>query len=140
APTFVKGARSPSRSVIDPQIAATLLGMLETVTGPEGGAQRARVRGYRVAGKTGTSRRASVGGYERRYVSVFAGLVPASAPRFAVAVMINDPKGRDYYGGLVAAPVFAGIMDGALLLMDEAPDQPETRLVDRPTPAPGPRV
>ena len=138
APTFVHGARSPGRQVIDPQIAETLIGMLETVTGPEGGAQRARVRGYRVAGKTGTSRKASVGGYERRYVSVFAGLVPASAPRFAVAVMINDPKGRDYYGGLVAAPVFGRVMDGALRLMDVPPDQPETWLVELPAPATAP--
>ena len=134
-PTFVHGARNQARSVIDPQIAATLLEMLETVTGAEGGGQRARVRGYRVAGKTGTSRKASAGGYERRYVSVFAGLVPASDPRFAVAVMINDPKGRDYYGGLVAAPVFAAVMDGALRLMDVPPDQPETWLVELPKPA-----
>src|SRR5690606_21086419 len=76
-PTFVKGVRNPPRTVIDPQLARTLLGMLETVVGPEGTAQRANVRGYRVAGKTGTSRKIGAAGYERRYVSVFAGLVPA---------------------------------------------------------------
>ncbi|WP_255505403.1 penicillin-binding transpeptidase domain-containing protein [Alkalisalibacterium limincola] len=99
--------------------------MLETVTGPEGSATRARVVGYRVAGKTGTSRKASVGGYQRRYLSLFAGLVPASNPRLAMVVVIDDPKGSGYYGGLVAAPVFAGVMEGALRLLDVPPDASE---------------
>jgi cell division protein FtsI (penicillin-binding protein 3) len=140
APTFVKGVRNPPRTVIDPQLARTLVGMLETVTGPEGTAQRASVRGYRVAGKTGTSRKIGAAGYERRYVSVFAGLVPASAPRFAMVVVIDDPRGQDYYAGIIAAPAFSRVMDGALRLMDVPPDQPETWLVELPapaTPAPG---
>ena len=138
-PTFVKGARNPPRAVIDPQLARTLLGMLETVTGPEGTAQRASVRGYRVAGKTGTSRKIGASGYERRYISVFAGLVPASAPRFAMVIVMNDPRGQDYYAGIIAAPAFSRVMDGALRLMDVPPDQPETWLVDLPAPAtPGP--
>src|SRR5690606_27269701 len=139
-PTFVKGVRNPPRTVIDPQLARTLLGMLETVVGPEGTAQRANVRGYRVAGKTGTSRKIGAAGYERRYVSVFAGLVPASAPRFAMVVMLDDPQGKDYYAGIIAAPAFSRVMDGALRLMDVPPDEPETWLVDLPAPttaAPG---
>ncbi|HET6603838.1 MAG TPA: penicillin-binding transpeptidase domain-containing protein [Xanthomonadaceae bacterium] len=139
-PSFVRGAHDPPRTVIDPELAGTLLGMLETVTGTDGTAQRAVVRGYRVAGKTGTSRKAGVGGYDRRYISLFAGLVPASRPRFATVVMINDPQGRDYYGGLVAAPVYAQVMDGALRLLDVPLDDARGWLVDapeRPLPAPG---
>ncbi|WP_276607848.1 penicillin-binding transpeptidase domain-containing protein, partial [Vogesella mureinivorans] len=87
-PTFVRGGAGEGRSVIDPQLARTLMDMLETVTGPEGSATRARVSGYRVAGKTGTSRRSVPGGYEKRYISMFAGLVPASNPRLSMVVVI----------------------------------------------------
>jgi cell division protein FtsI (penicillin-binding protein 3) len=121
-PTFIHGGSSPGRQVIDPQLAHTLVGMLETVTGGEGTAQRARVSGFRAAGKTGTSRMASAGGYQKRYISLFAGLIPASNPRFSVVVVVNDPSGRDYYGGLVAAPVFGRMMEGALRVMDVPPD------------------
>ncbi|MFC4729333.1 peptidoglycan D,D-transpeptidase FtsI family protein [Coralloluteibacterium thermophilus] len=125
-PTFIKGGtRDEGRQVIDPRIARQLIDMMETVTGPEGGARRANVSGYRVAGKTGTSRRAVSGGYERRYISMFAGLVPASEPRFAMVVAIQDPDTSAYYGGLVAAPVFHDVMDGALRLMDVPPDRVE---------------
>lgn len=124
-PTFVRGAPPQSRRALDPHVAQQLMDMLETVTGPEGSATRARVVGYRVAGKTGTSRKASVGGYQRRYLSLFAGLVPASNPRLAMVVVIDDPKGSGYYGGLVAAPVFAGVMEGALRLLDVPPDASE---------------
>jgi cell division protein FtsI (penicillin-binding protein 3) len=124
-PTFVRGGQVQSRQVLDPRIAQQLVDMLETVTGPEGSATRARVMGYRVAGKTGTSRKASVGGYQRRYLSLFAGLVPASNPRLAMVVVIDDPKGSGYFGGLVAAPVFAGVMEGALRLLDVPPDASE---------------
>jgi cell division protein FtsI (penicillin-binding protein 3) len=128
-PTFVKGANNPNQQVIDPALAQQLLGMLETVTAPGGTATKASVLGYRVGGKTGTSRKASGGGYAaKRYSSVFVGLVPASAPKFAMAVVINDPQSRDaagalvYGGGAVAAPVFHRVMDGALRLMDVPPD------------------
>jgi cell division protein FtsI (penicillin-binding protein 3) len=128
-PTFVKGANNPSQQVIDPALARQLLDMLEAVTAPGGTATRANVLGYRVGGKTGTSRKASGGGYAaRRYSSVFVGLVPASQPKFAMAVVINDPQSHDsagalvYGGGAVAAPVFHRVMDGALRLMDVRPD------------------
>jgi cell division protein FtsI (penicillin-binding protein 3) len=128
-PTFVKGANNPSQQVIDPALAQQLLVMLEAVTAPGGTATRAAVLGYRVGGKTGTSRKASGGGYAaKRYSSVFVGLVPASAPKFAMAVVLNDPQSRDaagalvYGGGAVAAPVFHRVMDGALRLMDVPPD------------------
>lgn len=122
-PTFVKGTRRTARDIIDPELARTIVAMLETVTGPEGSGTRARVANYSVAGKTGTSRRATSGGYESRYVSVFAGMIPASQPRLVGVVVINDPQGGAYYGGLVAAPVFGRVMDGAMRLLDVAPDR-----------------
>jgi len=127
-PTFLKGGATESRAVIDPSIAAELVRMLETVVGPEGTAQRAALSGYRVAGKSGTSRKASAGGYDKRYVSLFAGLVPASNPRFAVVVMVDDPTSRDaagnlvYYGGAVSGPVFHDFMQAALRILDVPPD------------------
>jgi cell division protein FtsI (penicillin-binding protein 3) len=98
--------------------------MLETVISPEGSGLRAAVPNYRVAGKTGTSRRAVAGGYEKRYVSLFAGMVPASNPRLVGVVVIHDPgKGNGaYYGALVAAPVFGKVMADAVRLLDVAPD------------------
>ncbi len=122
-PTFVRDTRRPAREVFDPALAQTIVGMLETVTGPDGSGTRARVANYSVAGKTGTSRRATAGGYENRYVSVFAGMIPASSPRLVGVVVINDPQGGVYYGGLVAAPVFGRVMEGAMRLLDVAPDR-----------------
>lgn len=144
-PSFLKGVPGEGRDVIDPGIARQLVQMLETVTGPQGTARRAAIAGYRVAGKSGTSRKAGAGGYDKRYVSLFAGLVPASNPRFAVVVMIDDPESRDaagnlvYYGGAVAAPVFHEVMNGALRLMDVAPDDVQTWYAAAPvtTSAPG---
>jgi cell division protein FtsI (penicillin-binding protein 3) len=138
APTLLYGAQSPQRAVIDPRLAEQLLGMLETVTGPGGSATRARVAGFRVAGKTGTSRQAVAGGYQRRYISLFAGLIPASAPRYAMVVMINDPRGQDYYGGLVAAPVFGRVMEGTLRVLDVPPDDIGQWLAAVPPDAPRP--
>ncbi len=131
-PTFVKGANNPSRAVLDPHIAHQILQMLETVVGPEGTAPQAAVLGYRVAGKTGTARNASNGGYSKQYDSLFVGLVPASHPKFSMVVMIHDPKGSVYYGGLVAAPVFGKVMDGALRLMDVPPDNVQQWYVAQP--------
>ncbi|WP_395684281.1 peptidoglycan D,D-transpeptidase FtsI family protein [Dokdonella sp.] len=121
APTFVKGAQAQDRAVIDPQIAATLRGMLETVVRPPGGGVKAAITNYRVAGKTGTSRTAIGGGYQKKYISLFAGMVPASEPRLVGVVVIHDPQGA-YYGALVSAPVFSKVMDGALRLLDVPPD------------------
>ena len=99
--------------------------MLEAVTGPGGTGKRARISGYRVAGKTGTARKSTVGGYsEDRYIAVFAGMAPASSPRLVAIVIIDEPSGKEYYGGQVAAPVFAEVMAGALRLRGVAPDAP----------------
>lgn len=123
APTFVKGGANPEASVIDPALADTMLGMLETVTGPAGSARLAAVPYYRTGGKTGTSRKAGGGGYQdKRYISLFAGIAPISAPQLVCVVVINDPAGAAYYGGLVSAPVFGRVVGGALRLMDIPPD------------------
>jgi len=121
SPTYVKGAQNPDTAVIDPEIAATLRRMLETVVSAEGSGLKASITNYRVAGKTGTSRAASAGGYDNRHISLFVGMVPASKPRLVGVVVIHDPQGA-YYGGLVSAPVFSKVMDGALRLLDVPPD------------------
>ena len=132
-PTFVKGGQSKDRAVIDPQIAATLRGMLETVVHPPGGGIKAAITNYRVAGKTGTSRTAVGGGYQKKYISLFAGMVPASAPRLVGVVVIHDPQGA-YYGALVSAPVFSKVMDGALRLLDVPPDDVQNWYTASPDP------
>ncbi len=122
APTFVKGQRNEGKQIIDENIAKEVVAMMETVV-TQGGAKQAAVLGYHVAGKTGTARKAGPGGYERgHYNSLFAGVVPASNPRFATVIVINDPQAGTYYGGLVSAPVFHNVMEGALRLMDVPPD------------------
>ena len=121
-PTFVKGERNEAKQVLDPEIAHEVVKMMQTVTEPGGTATQAAILGYHVAGKTGTSRMASGGGYSREYVAFFAGLVPVDNPRFAMAVVVNEPSIGSYYGGLVSAPVFHNVMEGALRLMDVPPD------------------
>ena len=111
--------------VLDAGIARQIRGMLESVV-TEGTGHRAKVPGYRVAGKTGTSHRSQSGGYaEDRYVSVFAGFAPASNPRLAAVVVVHDPSGDDHFGSVVAAPVFADIMSHALRLEGVEPDDTE---------------
>ena len=124
APTFVKGQRNDPRQVLDPAIAQEVMKMMQTVTEPGGTATQAAILGYHVAGKTGTSRMASGGGYSRRYVSLFAGVVPVDNPRFSMVVVVSepDPSRRGYYGGSVSGPVFHDVMQGALRLMDVPPD------------------
>jgi cell division protein FtsI (penicillin-binding protein 3) len=121
-PSLIKGASNPVVSAIDPVIARQVAAMLETVTGSEGTGKSARVPNYRVSGKTGTSRKASAAGYASRYIATFAGFAPSSQPRLVCVVVINDPTGEQYYGGLVAAPLFATVMSGALRLLDIPPD------------------
>jgi cell division protein FtsI (penicillin-binding protein 3) len=102
--------------------------MLEAVVLEGGTGTQARIAGYKVAGKTGTVKKAVAGGYsEDRYISVFAGLAPASQPRLAMVVTINEPRGDVYYGGEVAAPVFSKVMAGALRLLGIPPDNVSTR-------------
>lgn len=118
---------STGQQVIPRNIAYEVVEMMEGVTQKGGTAPKAKVEGYRIAGKTGTSRKAEAGGYGDDYVAVFAGLAPISNPRFAIAVMINEPQGDHYYAGDVAAPVFSSVMKSALLLSHVRPDDENER-------------
>lgn len=131
-PSLILGSNNPASSLLDERIADQVVAMLETVTGPEGTGKRAAIPMYRVAGKTGTSHKAGVGGYSDRYISSFVGFAPVSNPRLVCAVVVNDPKGDDYYGGLVAAPVFQAVMQDALRLLNVPPDAIQQYLVDNP--------
>lgn len=97
--------------------------MLESVVSSGGTAPSASIKGYRVAGKTGTVRKSIAGGYaEDKFFSIFAGMAPASNPRLVAVVVIDEPSAGKYYGGQVAAPLFSKIMGGALRLLDVSPD------------------
>lgn len=97
--------------------------MLEAAVSDKGTAPKARVSQFRVGGKTGTAHRVVNGRYQDdSYTSLFAGYAPISDPEIVLVVSVNDPKGVDYYGGLVAAPVFSNVMAGALRLRGVTPD------------------
>jgi cell division protein FtsI (penicillin-binding protein 3) len=113
--------------------------MMESVVSEAGTARRAAIVGYRVSGKTGTAWKAAAGGYStNKYMAVFGGVVPASNPRLAAVVIIDEPTGGAYYGGEVAAPVFSAVMSGALRLLAVPPDGlqrvPATTLVQAQDP------
>ena len=114
----------PVRRIFSPEVARTMRDMLELSTQPGGTAPRARVAGYRVAGKTGTAHKLEGGRYTNKYISSFVGFAPVSNPRIIVAVMIDEPGAGQHYGGAVAAPVFARITEGALRSLGVAPDAP----------------
>ena len=126
--SFIKTGGVPSASQAMPaSVAAQVLAMLEEVVEPGGTAPLARVDGYRVGGKTGTTRKSEAGGYSQdRYHSAFAGLAHMSDPRLSVVVVIDEPGGDAYYGGAVAAPVFSDVVEGSLRVLGIAPDDPET--------------
>ncbi len=134
SPSFIKGNASRQQRSVDAVVAGQVLNMLEDVTKVGGTAVQAALKGYRVAGKTGTSRRAVAGGYEKRYISLFAGVVPIENPRFAMSVVVHEPSVGGYYGGVISAPVFHNVMDGALRLMDVPPDNIEQWYADKATP------
>lgn len=119
-------APPPGERVMSVESARSLARMMEAVVAsPEGTGHRAHVRNYRVAGKTGTAWKSSAGGYSKnRHTAVFAGFAPASAPRLVAVVVIDEPQGSRYYGGDVAAPVFANIVTGALRVLAAPPDAP----------------
>ncbi|MEA3173118.1 MAG: hypothetical protein QOF42_529 [Gammaproteobacteria bacterium] len=115
----------PGQRVMDAKVATDLIQLMEHVVEKGGTATRASLIGYRVSGKTGTAYKSIAGGYSTdRYMAVFAGLVPATHPKLATIVVIDEPMGdlHEHQGGEVAAPVFASVMSGALRLMDVPPD------------------
>lgn len=109
--------------VMPEKVADDVLVMMETVTQGGGTGRRARVPGYRIGGKTGTTHKVGGSGYlDDQYMSFFAGVAPISNPRLVTVVVVDNPKGQEYYGGEVAAPVFSRVVAGALRLLNVPPD------------------
>ena len=126
-------ATAPGERVYSAETARAMRAMLESAVQPGGTAPRARIMGWRVGGKTGTAHKQENGGYAaNKYVSSFVGFAPVSDPRLIVAVMVDEPSAGQYYGGQVAAPVFAQVMQGALRLQGVPYDAPLS-----PIPLPG---
>ena len=120
----LEGETPEGKQIISRETAAQLLGMLHAVTGEHGTARKARVSGYQVGGKTGTVHKVGPGGYEKhKYVALFAGIAPIDNPRIVTVVVINDPKGKLYGGGAVAAPVFSQITSGTLRILGVPPSE-----------------
>jgi cell division protein FtsI (penicillin-binding protein 3) len=113
----VKGTR-----VLSSAVSGEVVKMLKTVVSRGGTGWRARVRGYQVAGKTGTAYIAGPRGYDKnKFIASFVGMAPASKPRIVVAVVVRDPQGQ-HFGGIVAAPIFSKVMAGALRYLKIMPD------------------
>lgn len=111
------------RRIMPARVARSIRSMLVDVVREGGTGRRADVPGYLVAGKTGTVRKSTRGGYaEDRYQSLFAGMAPSSDPDLVMVVVIDEPQGKEYYGGQVAAPVFSKVMKGALRILNIPPD------------------
>ena len=111
------------RRVMPEDVAFDVTKMMRTVVGPGGSGRRATVEGYHVAGKTGTVHKVVDAGYDDdSYLSLFAGFAPAADPRLVMVVLIDDPGAGEYFGGQVAAPVFATVMRGALRILNIPPD------------------
>ncbi len=110
--------------VMSVETARAVRKMMQRVISDKGTGKRASVANYSVAGKTGTVHKFIAGGYaEDRYLSIFAGMVPADKPELVMVVMIDEPRNGEHFGGLVAAPVFSQVMSGAMRLLDIAPDR-----------------
>ncbi|MEE9342937.1 MAG: penicillin-binding protein 2 [Gammaproteobacteria bacterium] len=111
------------QQVLNRSVARSVRLMMESVVQEGGTAPAAAVSGYRVAGKTGTVHKSVAGGYSKdRYLATFVGMAPASQPRLIIAVVINEPSREEYFGGVVAGPVFSKVMTGALRLLNVPPD------------------
>ncbi len=124
--TLVKASTPASgERILSTQTAREVRAMLELAVQNGGTGARARIMGWRVAGKTGTAHKEENGGYAaKKYRASFVGFAPASSPRLVVAVMLDEPSASRYYGGEVAAPVFAEVMQGALRMLGEPHDAP----------------
>ena len=119
------GTPAAGNRVLSPESARAVRAMLEAAVQPGGTAPRARIAGWRVAGKTGTAHKLENGAYApNKYVSSFVGFAPATEPRLVIAVMLDEPSAGQHYGGQVAAPVFAQVMAGALRLIGAPYDAP----------------
>ncbi len=133
--SFQKVTQSPQpQRVISEKTAIQMREMMERVVGPGGTAPYAQVRGYRVAGKTGTAHKVEGGRYVNKYVASFVGLAPASNPRIIIAVMIDEPTGGQHFGGKVAGPVFSKVASSTLRSLNIAPDTSVANVIMPATP------
>ncbi|UYA61904.1 peptidoglycan glycosyltransferase FtsI [Pectobacterium colocasium] len=113
----------PGERVFPEALVRSVVHMMESVALPGGGGTKAAIKGYRIAIKTGTAKKVGPDGkYINKYIAYTAGVAPASNPRFALVVVINDPQAGKYYGGAVSAPIFGAIMGGVLRTMNIEPD------------------
>lgn len=124
--SFLRVTAPPSgRRIMPARLCRELLRLMRGVVSSEGTAPAAAIPGYSVVGKTGTAWELRDGTYDKNdYTAVFAGVAPASAPRLAAVVVIDDPRSGLYYGGDVSAPVFSKVIGRALRLLAVAPDEP----------------
>ena len=125
--SFLKMPEKPDgKRVLSKKIAGDMLKLLEAVVEEDGTGRRARVFGYRIAGKTGTARIANESGYQKdKHIATFVGIAPVSHPKLIVAVVINNPKKHSYYSTRVAAPLFSRIMSQSLQVLGVMPDKLE---------------
>ncbi|KAA0941729.1 penicillin-binding protein 2 [Pseudomonas sp. ANT_H4] len=126
--SIIKGEAQPPRNVISPEVANSILDMLvHAVDGPGAGGKRAAIKGYVIAGKSGTSRKASSGGYQsNKYRAIFVGIAPANAPEFIMAVLVDEPTAKGYFGGAIAAPIFKEVLEDVLRIRNIPSDQNQT--------------
>tara|TARA_Y100001949_G_scaffold76132_1_gene64540 strand:+ start:3324 stop:5009 length:1686 start_codon:yes stop_codon:yes gene_type:complete len=113
--------KSNGERALSEDTTANLLLMLETVV--EQSVSRARVKGYRVGGKTGTAEIFSDDYSGNAHNAFFVGIAPISNPRIVTVVVVSEPQGQKYYGGQVAAPIFSLIVSGVLRIMGIPPDE-----------------
>lgn len=112
----------PGERVLSPSTASAVRLMLQKVV-THGTGKAAQVDGYLVAGKTGTVHKSTQDGYaENRYLSLFAGMIPATDPRLVAVVLIDEPRVGGHFGGRVAAPVFGAVMREAVRILNISPD------------------
>ena len=121
--TLLRTDRIPEgEQVVNAELVATVRKMMTGATRKGGTAEKAAIYTYDVAGKTGTAYKNVAGGYDdKRYVALFAGIVPADKPRLVTVVIINDPKVGGHTGGQVAGPVYANVTERALMVLRIAP-------------------
>jgi cell division protein FtsI (penicillin-binding protein 3) len=113
----------PGQRVMPAKVAEQIRTMLQLAAGPGGTSPKAQVMGYSVGGKSGTAHKQEGKGYaSKKYRSWFVGMAPIGKPRIVVAVMVDEPTNGQYFGGLVAAPVFSEVVQQTLRMMGVAPD------------------
>lgn len=130
--TFLYSNKSASAErVMSARTTKKVRQMLEGVVSEAGTGSKAIMQGYTAAGKTGTSRKIESGQYvEDKHLALFAGMAPAAEPKVVVVVVIDQPSKGGYYGGAVAAPVFASITESALRLMNVPPQHSDKSIRD----------